>query len=209
MAKQKNRLTTTRQVLAGERFAYPVPTIHPQKTVGDETSLPYTARISFRQRQIRQPDNRPPDRPNLSCLPCTYPGPPSLWPAREPTSNWTKTNQPTLDRIHHTSSTGRPSNRSSNRPCPSSLPCTVQHTADQTRRNSYRRNSTKSNSTTLHRPSGDDTSKIPQPLQVSRNPENPLGKSRRRTAYPQQIVTTRLLYCLQDRFAQLSRLQRI
>lgn len=35
------------------------------------------------------------------------------------------------------------------------------------------------------------------------------GKSRRRTAYPQQIVTTRLLYCLQDRFAQLSRLQRI
>ncbi len=36
-----------------------------------------------------------------------------------------------------------------------------------------------------------------------------LGKSRRRTAYPQQIVTTRLLYCLQDRFAQLSRLQRI
>jgi hypothetical protein len=50
---------------------------------------------------------------------------------------------------------------------------------------------------------------VPQPLQVSRNPENPLGKSRRRTAYPQQIVTTRLLYCLQDRFAQLSRLQRI
>jgi hypothetical protein len=38
---------------------------------------------------------------------------------------------------------------------------------------------------------------------------NSLGKSRRRTAYPQQIVTTRLLYCLQDRFAQLSRLQRI
>jgi hypothetical protein len=36
-----------------------------------------------------------------------------------------------------------------------------------------------------------------------------MGKSRRSTAYPQQIVTTRLLYCLQDRFAQLSRLQRI
>ncbi len=35
------------------------------------------------------------------------------------------------------------------------------------------------------------------------------GKSRRRRAYPQQIVTTRLLYCLQDPFAQLSRLQRI
>ena len=39
--------------------------------------------------------------------------------------------------------------------------------------------------------------------------EDVLGKSRRSTAYPQQIVTTRLLYCLQDRFAQLSRLQRI
>jgi hypothetical protein len=37
----------------------------------------------------------------------------------------------------------------------------------------------------------------------------PAGKSRRRRAYPQQIVTTRLLYCLQDPFAQLSRLQRI
>jgi hypothetical protein len=35
------------------------------------------------------------------------------------------------------------------------------------------------------------------------------GKSRRRRADPQQIVTTRLLYCLQDPFAQLSRLQRI
>lgn len=35
------------------------------------------------------------------------------------------------------------------------------------------------------------------------------GKSRRRRAYPQQIVTTRLLYCLQDPFAHLSRLQRI
>lgn len=34
-------------------------------------------------------------------------------------------------------------------------------------------------------------------------------KSRRRRAYPQQIVTTRLLYCLQDPFAHLSRLQRI
>lgn len=35
------------------------------------------------------------------------------------------------------------------------------------------------------------------------------GKSRRRRVYPQQIVTTRLLYCLQDPFAHLSRLQRI
>ncbi len=34
-------------------------------------------------------------------------------------------------------------------------------------------------------------------------------KSRQKRAYPQQIVTTRLLYCLQDPFAQLSRLQRI
>ena len=34
-------------------------------------------------------------------------------------------------------------------------------------------------------------------------------KSRPRLAYPQQIVTTRLLYYLQDQVAQLSRLQRI
>jgi hypothetical protein len=47
------------------------------------------------------------------------------------------------------------------------------------------------------------------PLRWPRLAERTLGKSRRRTAYPQQIVTTRLLYCLQDRFAQLSRLQRI
>jgi len=43
----------------------------------------------------------------------------------------------------------------------------------------------------------------------SSSSESPGGKSRRRRAYPQQIVTTRLLYCLQDPFAQLSRLQRI
>ena len=47
------------------------------------------------------------------------------------------------------------------------------------------------------------------PLRSPAMPKLQLGKSRRRTAYPQQIVTTRLLYCLQDRFAQLSRLQRI
>ena len=46
------------------------------------------------------------------------------------------------------------------------------------------------------------------PLRSSSS-ESPGGKSRRRRAYPQQIVTTRLLYCLQDPFAQLSRLQRI
>lgn len=36
-----------------------------------------------------------------------------------------------------------------------------------------------------------------------------LRKSRRSRAYPQQIVTTRLLYCLQDPFAHQSRLQGI
>ena len=52
------------------------------------------------------------------------------------------------------------------------------------------------------------TSHPDSPLRSSRS-ESPGGKSRRRRAYPQQIVTTRLLYCLQDPFAQLSRLQRI
>ena len=42
-----------------------------------------------------------------------------------------------------------------------------------------------------------------------RRPPEFMRKSRRRRAYPQQIVTTRLLYCLQDPFAHLSRLQRI
>jgi hypothetical protein len=71
---------------------------------------------------------------------------------------------------------------------------------------------TKSNLLTLHPPPGDDTSKAPKtqnPYNSLNCSEKSLGKSRRRTAYPQQIVTTRLLYCLQDRFAQLSRLQRI
>ena len=58
----------------------------------------------------------------------------------------------------------------------------------------------------------------PATTKPDRNPRAPpldpprrvvTGKSRRRRAYPQQIVTTRLLYCLQDPFAQLSRLQRI
>lgn len=175
----------------------------------DRSYLPCSARISFRRPQIHQPENQHPDRPGLSCLPCTYPEPRSLCSTREPTSNSTKTNQPTLDPLHLTSSLAGPridpridQDRAAY-PVPSS---TQPHTLVP---DSTESNSTKSNSTTLHRPSGDDTSKIPQPLQVSRNPENPLGKSRRRTAYPQQIVTTRLLYCLQDRFAQLSRLQRI
>jgi hypothetical protein len=96
MAKQKNRLTTN-QTSTGRREiclpctyhtptencrrrntnstyprAYPRPHISSKSQPGeDETSLPYTARTSFRQCQIRQPENRPPDRPNLSCLPCT------------------------------------------------------------------------------------------------------------------------------------------
>ena len=69
---------------------------------------------------------------------------------------------------------------------------------------------------TLHLPAEGRSKNCNQPKPNA--PENPyapppredvLGKSRRSTAYPQQIVTTRLLYCLQDRFAQLSRLQRI
>jgi hypothetical protein len=81
---------------------------------------------------------------------------------------------------------------------------------------------------TLHRgPGGDeaaDSATPPSPHRVAQHttpPSSPVrlaernrwralaGKSRRRRAYPQQIVTTRLLYCLQDPFAQLSRLQRI
>ena len=56
----------------------------------------------------------------------------------------------------------------------------------------------------------DSATNTPQVLPRKARPRRALaGKSRRRRAYPQQIVTTRLLYCLQDPFAQLSRLQRI
>lgn len=155
---------------------------------------------------------------------------------REPTSRSTKSKLPTLylpcttlapfytgadtsfdqdkpayPRPHPSHTThGRPSNRSSNRPRLSSLPCTVQHTAAHNR---ARLEGIEFHQVQPGYPAPPvrrrHLEKSPQPLQVSRNPENPLGKSRRRTAYPQQIVTTRLLYCLQDRFAQLSRLQRI
>jgi hypothetical protein len=49
------------------------------------------------------------------------------------------------------------------------------------------------------------------PTETLRSPwgEAVVGNRGERTADPQQIVTTRLLYCLQDRFTQLSRLQRI
>jgi len=63
MAKQKNRLTTTRQVLAGERFAYPVPTTHPQKTVGDETRILLTLEPTLDH--ISRP-NRNPARTKLA-----------------------------------------------------------------------------------------------------------------------------------------------
>lgn len=223
------------QVLAGELFTYPVPTYHtptancrrrnsnstyprayPRPHISsesqpgeDKTGLPYTARISFRQCHPPAGESTSksttPKLPTLNLpwttltLVCTgadikldqdkpaYPIPHTSHIINRPALESTKPEQPTLHRPTHSRTRScQPDSTESNEP-----------------------NSTKSNSTTLHRPSGDDTSKNPQPLQVSRNPENPLGKSRRRTAYPQQIVTTRLLYCLQDRFAQLSRLQRI
>src|SRR6478735_371968 len=151
MAKQKNRLTTTRQVLAGERFAYPVPTIHPQKTVGDETRILLTLEPTLNH--ISRPNR------NLARTKLAYPTPPSLRPAREPTSNWTKTNQPTLHRPTH--------NRTRS--------CQPYSTES---------NSTKSNSTTLHRPSGDDTSKKPTtPTSLQKSGE-PIGEIEAKDGLP-------------------------
>ena len=48
-----------------------------------------------------------------------------------------------------------------------------------------------------------------KPLHSPPSGGSSVGNRGKDPAYPQQIVTTRLLYCLQDRFAQLSRLQRI
>lgn len=188
-----------------------MPTLYPTQTTHlntnrflTKTEVTYPAAPASRFDGLRSISQRTDIQ--IDQVQAAYPIPHSLCSTREPTSDSTKTKQPTLDPFHLIYSTAGPQidpridqDRAAY-PAPSSTqPCQT----------STESNSTKSNSTTLHRPSGDDTSKIPQPLQVSRNPENPLGKSRRRTAYPQQIVTTRLLYCLQDRFAQLSRLQRI
>ncbi|KAL9572127.1 hypothetical protein ACKAV7_003736 [Fusarium commune] len=214
MAKQKidSRPPDRKTVWPEREFAYPAPTLHIQQTVGDRnsnstypratldhisrpnrnlatTKLAYPTPLASRFDSVRsaaggidlQIDS------NLSCLPWTYPGHTHL----VCTGDDIKLDQDKpayLDRIHHTSSTGRPSNRSSNRPCPSSLPYTVQHTAAHDRASrlddSNKPNSTKSNSTTLHRPSGDDTSKYPQPLQVSRNPENPIGEIEAKDGLP-------------------------
>lgn len=51
--------------------------------------------------------------------------------------------------------------------------------------------------------------KCREPSLAPRAGDASVGNRGKDSAYPQQIVTTRLLYCLQDRFAQLSRLQRI
>jgi len=78
MAKQKNRLTTTRQVLARERFAYPVPTIHPKKTVGDETRILLTLEPTLHHSHLISTVSDPPagestSRSTKSKLPTLYP----------------------------------------------------------------------------------------------------------------------------------------
>jgi len=77
MAKQKNRLTTTRQVLARERFAYPVPTIHPKKTVGDETRILLTLEPTLHHSHLISTVSDPPagestSRSTKSKLPTLY-----------------------------------------------------------------------------------------------------------------------------------------
>ncbi|KAF4439601.1 hypothetical protein FACUT_4023 [Fusarium acutatum] len=79
----------------GEKSTYPVPNLdhtsqHESHPGRDGSCLPCTARLSSRRSQIRQPENRHPYRPS------------------EPTSNSTKTNWPTLDRLPHTPSTAGP-----------------------------------------------------------------------------------------------------
>ncbi|KAL9572130.1 hypothetical protein ACKAV7_003732 [Fusarium commune] len=132
MAKQKNRLTTTRPQnrLARERFAYPAPTLHIQQTVGDETrtlltlgptldhisrpnrnlattklAYPTTARISFRQCQIRQPGEST-SRSIKSKLPTLdLPWTTLTLVCTGADIKLDQDNQPTLDRLHTTSST--------------------------------------------------------------------------------------------------------
>ncbi|KAI1698827.1 hypothetical protein Ddc_18901 [Ditylenchus destructor] len=74
------------------------------------TEAAYPAPLVSRLDDLRPASqrNRHPDRPSLSCLPYSYPAPPSFRPTRQPTSDSTKTNQPTLDPIPHTQSTLSP-----------------------------------------------------------------------------------------------------
>ncbi|KAL9572129.1 hypothetical protein ACKAV7_003733 [Fusarium commune] len=165
MAKQKNRLTTTRPQnrLARERFAYPAPTLHIQQTVGDETrtlltlgptldhissesqpgddktGLPYTARISFRQCQIRQPGEST-SRSIKSKLPTLdLPWTTLTLPALESILEPTMSKQPTYT-VQHTAAHDRASQTRRIRitefhQVPTRLPCTAR--PETTHRNTH------------------------------------------------------------------------
>jgi hypothetical protein len=177
------------------------------------TRLPCTCPTQLAYPAPRPPLTNPPTLHLPTALPCTHHLPTALpctsyLPTRLPcthhlptalpcTSHLPPTKSPTLHRL----------------PCTAILPLQDRPPSHQVPRSPNR--------PTLHRgPAGDGTAgSAPPPSQhhtsspvrlAERSRWRALaGKSRRRRAYPQQIVTTRLLYCLQDPFAQLSRLQRI
>ena len=129
----------------------------------------------------------PPNRPTLHRAPTTHPKSPTL---RPPSGGQVKPPQsPNRPTLHPPSGRQVHSPRLSQPAYPTPRP--------------GREKPTKSRSHTTAPPSP------PCKARQLRRWRALAGKSRRRRAYPQQIVTTRLLYCLQDPFAQLSRLQRI
>lgn len=197
MADFKNRLTTS----SHDRRT--VPHRFPRRDTGRRPApLRPSSHQAISAYPAADPDRlsplrRQPARPRQSCLPCSRPIPSPIHP-REAFSS-TLALLPTLQtRTSATLNQPHPTTATRLEPIP---------------------DSTKSELPTLNTLDLDASagrSLLNPSFQKVRTPTTPshceslsLGKSRRRTAYPQQIVTTRLLYCLQDRFAQLSRLQRI
>ncbi|KAL9572125.1 hypothetical protein ACKAV7_003734 [Fusarium commune] len=169
--------------------AYPRPHISSESQPGDDkTGLPYTARISFRQCQIRQPGEST-SRSIKSKLPtldlpwttltlvCTgadikldqdkpaYPRPHTSHiidrPALESILEPTMSKQPTLHRPAHSRTRScQPDSTDSNKP-----------------------NSTKSNSTTLHRPSGRHIEIPTTPTSLQKSGE-PIGEIEAKDGLP-------------------------
>ena len=189
MGKQKNRLTATKPQDHCARIlvhAGGSPSAYPRATTASTPTYPTPPYPIPQPTSLAHPAKS--TRPTLH-RPTLYPQPTRPSPHR-----------PTLERpAHQARLPPRPSPRRPTLHCPAPSPCRGWPAVGD-------------RSPSLPRPSPPRPTRElagPTPIQP-RFPELALGrKSRRRTAYPQQIVTTRLLYCLQDRFAQLSRLQRI
>ena len=173
------------------------------------------------QRTYPAPTYRPgpptplPARPTLH-LPCT---PRSCTIRSTKSPSWALPNRPTLHLSPPTETSAgflRLGDETQDLPAsrlpPADLPCTGSRAERRGGLPDHTRLPTPPSRTHTHAHNTRTHAHTPSPPRKARRQHRRralAGKSRRRRAYPQQIVTTRLLYCLQDPFAQLSRLQRI